>query len=193
MKKIFAVFILFLCSQNIFAQSTWSIDNSNSKITFSVSHMTINDVEGYFKTFNGQVAAADDEFTDAYIEFEIGTASVVTGNDTRDKHLASDDFFNSLQYPKIIFKSTSFKKVNDKKYRLTGDLTIRDVTKPVTFDVTYNGTVISPYKKTVAGFRAVASINRFDYNLKWNAKLDNGNLVAGETVNIVANIEMVKK
>lgn len=175
------------------AQTQWGLDAAHSKITFNVSHMMISETEGYFKTFSGQLTAPKEDFSDASIDFTIDVASINTDNEARDKHLRSDDFFNVDKFPKMVFKSTSFKKIDGNKYKLSGNLTIRDVTKPVAFEVTYNGTVVSPYKQTVAGFKFMGSINRFDYNLKWNTKMDSGSLVVGETVNIIGNIELVKK
>lgn len=194
MKKLFfsAGFIL-LSYTGIFAQTTWALDASHTKVGFSVSHMMVSDAEGNFKAFDGQMISKNEDFTDAAIDFSVEVASINTENEDRDKHLKSDDFFNAEKYPKMIFKSTSFKKVNGNKYKLTGNLTIRDITKPVSFDVTYNGTAVSPWKTTVSGFKLTGSINRFDYNLKWNTKLDTGSLVAGENVTINCNIEFIKK
>ena len=193
MKKLFLLAGLIISSTYMYGQTLWSLDAAHSKITFNVSHMMISDVEGYFKAFDGQLTTGNADFTDADIAFTVNAASINTDNEARDKHLRSDDFFNVEKFPKMTFKSTSFKKVSGNAYKLTGMLTIRDVTKPVTFDVIYNGTVISPYKMTVAGFKVMGSINRFDYNLKWNTKMDSGSMVVGEKVNIVANIELVKK
>lgn len=184
---------MLLSSTASIAQSNWAVDPVHSKVTFNVSHMMISDVDGYFKIFDGQMTASKEDFTDAVISFTIDAGSINTDNEKRDGHLKSDDFFATEKYPKITFKSTSFKKVSGNKYLLTGNLTIRDVTKPVTFDVTYNGTAVNPYKMTVAGFKATGSINRFDYKLKFDAKMDNGSMVVADIVNIVCNIEMIKK
>jgi polyisoprenoid-binding protein YceI len=192
MKKLLLA-VMLLSSTATIAQSTWAVDAVHSKVTFNVSHMMISDVDGYFKIFDGQLTASKEDLTDAVISFTVDAGSINTDNEKRDGHLKSDDFFAAEKYPKITFKSTSFKKVSGNKYLLTGNLTIRDVTKPVTFDVTYNGTVTNPYKMTVAGFKATGSINRFDYNLKFDAKMDNGSMVVADIVNIVCNIEMVKK
>lgn len=193
MKKLFIILGLMTSQFVTNAQTQWGLDAAHSKITFNVSHMMISETEGYFKTFSGQLTAPKEDFSDASIDFTIDVASINTDNEARDKHLRSDDFFNVDKFPKMVFKSTSFKKIDGNKYKLSGNLTIRDVTKPVAFEVTYNGTVVSPYKQTVAGFKFMGSINRFDYNLKWNTKMDSGSLVVGETVNIIGNIELVKK
>jgi len=193
MKKLLIISGLILSSTVLFGQTVWELDGAHSKIAFNVSHMMISEAEGYFKAFDGTITSTSEDFTDAVINFTVDVATINTENEARDKHLKSDEFFNAEKHPRMTFKSTSFKKVSGNKYMLSGNLTIRDVTKPVTFDVTYNGTVVSPYKKTVAGFKATGTINRFDYNLKWDTKMDNGTLVVGDIVNIIANIEMVRK
>ena len=193
MKKLVLMAALVTGMSGVRAQTTWTLDPSHTRVGFTVSHMMVSDVDGNFKTSNGQIVSSKDDFSDAVIDFSIDVGSINTDNETRDKHLKSDDFFNAEQFPKMIFKSTSFKRIAGNKYKLSGNLTIRDITKPVSFDVTYNGTAVSPWKTTVAGFKLTGSINRFDYNLKWATKMDNGNLVAGEQVNIIANVEFIKK
>ena len=111
----------------------------------------------------------------------------------RDKHLKSDDFFNAEKFPKMSFKSTSIKKSGDKKYILEGELTIRDVTKKVKFDVTYGGTVNDPWGNTKAGFKATTKINRKEYGLKYNAALESGGMVAGDEVTININTILIKQ
>jgi polyisoprenoid-binding protein YceI len=110
----------------------------------------------------------------------------------RDNHLKGDDFFNAGKYPKMTFKGTGLKKVSGNKYTLSGELTIRDVTKPITLDVTYFGTTNDPWGNTKAGFKIKGKINRFDYNLKWNTLTEAGGAVVGEEVEIVCNLELAK-
>ena len=131
------------------------------------------------------------DFSNAKISFSANVASISTDNDQRDGHLKSDDFFNSEKYPQMTFKGTSFRKIKDNKYQLKGDLTIRDVTKPVTFDVTYGGTMKDPWGNTHAGFKATTTINRFDYNLKWNTLTEAGGAVVGKDVEIKVNVEFI--
>ena len=182
---------LALITFNSLAQSTWSVDNSHTKIEFAVSHLIISETVGYFKTFGGKVSTTNDDFSGASVEFTVDVASINTDNDMRDNHLKSDDFFNAEKFPKMTFKSTSFKKIDGKKYKLIGLLTIRDVTKTVEFDVVYNGTVKDPYGNTKAGFKLMGSINRFDYGLKWNTLAEAG-AVVGDMVEIKVNIELSK-
>ncbi len=169
------------------AQTTWSLDNSHSNVKFTVDHLLISEVDGSFRTFGGSMTASKPDFTDAQIEFTVDVASISTDNEMRDNHLKGDDFFNAEKYPKMSFKSTSMKKVGEGKYELTGNLTIRDVTKPVKFNVVYGGTVKDPWGNTKAGFKATGTINRFDYNLKWNTLTEAGGAVVGPDVRITIN------
>jgi polyisoprenoid-binding protein YceI len=117
--------------------------------------------------------------------------SINTDDANRDKHLKSDDFFNAEKFPAMKFQSTSFTPAGGNKYKLAGNLTIRDVTKPVVFDVTYGGTVTTQ-GKTKLGFKAKTSIDRFDYNLKWNKATEAGGLVVSKDVDLTVNVEMNK-
>jgi polyisoprenoid-binding protein YceI len=174
------------------AQSVWTLDRSHSNLKFTVTHLVVAEVDGSFKIFDGSVKAKDDTFEGAEIEFVADVASVNTEDEKRDEHLKSDDFFNAEKYPKMKFTSKSFKKVNKNKYKLTGDLTIRDVTKTVTFDVVFGGLIKDPWGNTKAGFKATTTINRFDYNLKWNKLIEAGGAVVDKDVKITANIELAK-
>lgn len=170
-------------------QTKWIIDKSHSKIGFSVSHLVIAEVEGSFKNYSGMLESSQPDFTDAKIEFTVDVASISTENEMRDNHLKSDDFFNAEKYPSIVFRSTSFTKTSGNVYLLEGDLTIRDITKKVKFDVKYGGTVKDPWGNIKAGFKATTTINRFDYNLKWNTITEAGGAVVGQDVKIIVNIE----
>lgn len=174
-------------------QSKWSFDKAHSKISFNVEHLVIAEVTGQFAAFDGEVIASSDDFTGSNINFTIDVNSIDTDNDRRDGHLKSDDFFNAEKFPTITFVGKSMEHVEGKNYKLTGDLTIRDVTKTVTLDVRYGGTITDPYGNVKAGFKITGNINRFDYNLKWNAALESGGLVVGENVEIVANVELKKE
>ena len=183
---------VFMMSAAAFAGTTWSVDNSHSNVKFSVTHLVVSEVEGSFKTYGGKVVANSDDFQNAEINFSVDVASINTDDVNRDGHLKGDDFFNAEKYPKMNFKSTSFKKVSGKNYVLEGDLTIRDVTKRVKFDVVYSGIMKDPYGNTKAGFKAKTQIKRFDYNLKWTAAVETGGLVVSNEVDIVLNIELKK-
>lgn len=194
MKKVFTILAAMVLTAGAFAQSnTWKTDASHSNVKFSVTHLVVSEVEGYFKTFAGTLVSSKPDFTDAAINFSVDINSINTDNEGRDKHLKSDDFFNAEKFPQMTFKSTSFKKVGDKKYVLEGDLTIRDITKKVKFDVVFGGTVKDPWGNIKAGFKATGSINRFDYNLKWNSVTEAGGAVVSKEVAIVLNLEFAQQ
>ena len=169
----------------------WTVDKAHTNVKFSVSHLVISDVDGTFKTFDGNMDASKPDFSDAKINFTVEVASINTDNDQRDNHLKSDDFLNAAKYPQMKFVSSSFTPQGDNKYKLAGNLTIRDITKPVTFDVKYGGTVTA-MGGTHAGFKATTKIDRFDYNLKWSKATEAGGLVAGKDVEITINIDFKK-
>lgn len=188
MKKILIVLSALLFQVAAFSQTKWTLDPAHSNVRFTVTHMVISEVEGSFKKFDGTFSNSEPDFTDANINFTVDVASVNTDNERRDGHLKSDDFFNAEKYPQMTFKSTSIKKVSDNKYELLGDLTIRDITKPVKFDVVYGGNV--PNRGTTkVGFKATSTINRFDYNLKWNNLTEAGGATVGKDVVIDLKLE----
>lgn len=175
------------------AQTTWKSDLSHSRVDFSVSHLVIAEVTGRFTQFDVTLQQGKDDFSDAKLEATIKTASINTDNENRDKHLRSDDFLNAEKFPEIKFKSTSFEKTGKDAYKITGDLTIRDVTKTVVLDAKYNGSVTDPWGSVKSAFKATTSVNRFDYGVKWNKMVEAGGLVAGDTVNITLLVELGKK
>jgi len=175
------------------APGKWVLDKTHSNVRFSVTHLVVSDVDGGFKSFDGSMTSTKPDFIDAAVNFTVDVNSINTDNEMRDKHLQSDDFFNAAKFPQIKFTSKSFQSLGSNKYKLTGDLTIRDVTKSVSFDVTYGGTVTSAAMGgTHAGFKAKTTINRFDYNLKWDKTTEAGGLVVGKDVEITLNIDMKK-
>lgn len=169
----------------------WKVDKSHSNVKFTVTHLVVSEVEGSFKLFDGTMENAKSDLTDAKINFTVDVNSIDTDNERRDGHLKSDDFFNAEKFPSMKFTSTSMTSAGDNKYKLAGDLTIRDVTKPVEFDVTYGGT-ITANGKTKLGFKAKTTINRFDYNLKWDKATEGGGLVVSKEVGILVNVELDK-
>lgn len=194
MRKInFFAAVLILTTSSLFAQTEWSLDKSHSQVGFSVTHLVITEVDGYFKDYDAKVVTKGDDFSTATIDFTVNTNSIFTDNEGRDKHLRSDDFFNAEKYPQMTFKGKSLKKLGDSKYKLVGDLTIRDVTKQVELDVKYNGMVKDPWGNTKAGFKVTGEINRFDYNLKWDKAIETGSLVVGKEVELIINLQLVKK
>src|SRR6185437_6878798 len=166
MKKITLLAALLLTSTILFAQTKWHADKAHSKIGFTVTHMMLSDIDGNFKKFDAELTSSKDDFTDAVFEVTIDVPSISTDNEMRDNDLKSDHFFDVAKYPTITFKSTSISKVDAKKYKMTGNLTIHGVTKPVTFDLTLNGVGTSMMThKPVAGFKASGVINRKDFGV----------------------------
>ena len=193
MKKIVLAISILTLSANLFAQSnTWKTDPAHSNVRFTVTHMAISEVEGQFTSFNGTMISSKPDFTDAQIDFIVDVKSINTGNEMRDKHLKSPDFFNADSFPQMKFTSISIRKISDKKYVLEGDLTIRDVTKHVTFDVTYGGTIKDGYGNTRAGFKATTTINRLDYHLNWNKTVEAGAVVSAD-VDVVITAEFIQQ
>lgn len=189
----FSVIALLISFISINAQTKWNIDKAHSKVMFSVTHLVISEVTGEFKDFTGSIESSNPDFTDAKIDFSVDVNSISTDNDFRDRHLKSDDFFNAEKYPKITFIGKSLKKVDGNNYKLTGDFTMRDVTKQITLDVIYNGSIKDARGNTKAGFKIVGQIDRFDYNLKWNGLIEaGGNAVVGKTVTMTVNLELQK-
>lgn len=189
-KNILSVFLVLISFLTMNAQTKWVIDKSHSKVEFSVSHLVISDVTGQFKSYDADIEASKDDFSDAKINFSIDVASINTENERRDSHLKGDDFFNAEKFPKITFIGKSIKKAGKNKFKLTGDFTMRDVTKQLTLDVVYNGTIKDPWGNTKAGFKITGSVNRFDYNLKWNTLTEAGGAVVGKTVYLTVNLEL---
>ena len=194
MKRFVLFFALtILATGSLMAQKTgWTLDKAHSSIGFSVRHMVISEVTGNFKDFDLSFTSSKDDYSDATVDASIKVASINTDSERRDGHLKTDDFFNAEKFPQIKFKSTSFEKVGESKYKITGNLTIRDVTKKVTFDAVYNGTIKAPWGATVSSWKATVAVNRFDYGLKWNKAIEAGGLIVGDTVNITLNLELNK-
>ncbi len=196
MKSIKILLLLFVTFSFLTAQnqeSVWVVDKAHTKIGFAVTHLLISEVEGYFKDFDIKVITNRDDFENAKIDFTAKVESIFTDNEKRDDHLRSDDFFNVEKFPEMKFVSKSFKKVGKNKYKLIGDLTIRDVTKQVTLDVVYNGTVKDPWGNLKAGFNVTGQLNRFDYGLKWNALTELGGAVVDKIVKLRIHVELTKQ
>ncbi len=190
-RRFVAGVIALLSITSLWAQTKeWKLDRAHSSVTFTIKHMVISEVTGRFDDFDIKFVSAKNDFSDASLEGTIKVNSIDTGNEGRDKHLKTDEFFNAEKFPEIKFKSTSVEKVDDKNYKITGDLTIRDTTKKVTWDAVFNGTLTSA-RGTRAAWKATLAINRFDYGLKWNRLTEAGGLVAGDMVTITILGEFV--
>ncbi|MBL0912701.1 MAG: YceI family protein [Bacteroidia bacterium] len=172
--------------------STWNLDKSHSEINFKVKHMMITNVTGSFTDFDVNAEAGSDDFSGAKISFTARTASVNTANEQRDAHLKSADFFDAEQFPELKFQSTAFNKKGGDLYTLEGNLTIKDVTRPVTLNVEFGGINTDPWGNVKAGFSLAGVINRKDFGLSWNASLETGGVLVGEEVKLLAEIQLVK-
>jgi len=166
------------------AQTTWKLDKSHSNVKFAVAHLVIAEIDGRFKDFDATITHTKDDLSDMKIEATIKTASIDTDNERRDGHLRSDDFLNAEQFPNITFKSTGVEKTGADTYKITGDLTIRDITKPVVLDTKFGGTVKDPRGNTKSAFRATTKIDRFEFGTKWKNAIETGGLVAGKDINV---------
>ena len=173
-------------------ETKWAIDPTHSKVAFKVKHLMISNVLGNFKEFEGQVSTDGDDFSTAEINFSLNTASIDTEMADRDAHLKSPDFFDAGKYPKITFSGKGMKDLGDEMFELTGDLTIKDVTKSVTLTVEYGGIMSDPWGNVKAGFSLSGKINRKDFGLNWNAALEAGGVLVGEEVKISGDIELAK-
>lgn len=167
----------------------WTIDRDHSEISFKVKHLVISTVTGKFKSFDAAIETDNDDFEDAKISFEADISSIDTGNEDRDTHLKSDDFFNADEHPKLTFESKSFNKTGIGEYKLKGDLTIRGNSKPIELDVEYGGTVRDPYGNTKAGFEINGKLNRKEYGLTWNAVTEAGSIVVSDEVKLNLNVQ----
>lgn len=170
----------------------WKIDPTHSEVNFNVKHLLVSTVRGHFDNFDATVETSKDDFSDAKIKFEADINSINTKNGQRDAHLKSADFFDAENNPKISFESTSVKKVSDYELQLKGNLTLLGITKEITFDVIYNGTVNGLYGNEVAGFEIRGKLNRFDYGLQWNAVTEAGGVVVSNEVKIEVLAEFNK-
>jgi polyisoprenoid-binding protein YceI len=172
--------------------ATYSIDTTHSEIQFKVKHLVISTVSGHFQKFEGSLEANEANFSDAKINFSADVNSIDTNNEQRDGHLKSDDFFNAEKFPAITFVSKELKKDGLNNYKLIGDLTIRDITKTITLETEYTGLAVDPWGNTKIGFEVTGKINRFDYDLKWNALTEVGGAVVSSDIKLALNIQLVK-
>jgi polyisoprenoid-binding protein YceI len=169
---------------------TWTIDAGHSEVGFSVKHLLISTVRGRFASFEGALTASDETFAGAKLTFSADTASITTNNAMRDAHLQSPDFFDGANNPKITFFSKSFAKTGENAYAVTGDFTMRGVTKELTVSAILNGATNDAYGKRVASFDVSGTIKRTDYGVNWNAALEAGGLSVSEDVVLEATVEL---
>ncbi len=192
MKKILTILasaaVLFFSFKAI-DPSTWTLDKNHAKLGFSITHMMVSDVEGSFKTFDAKITGAKDDFSDAVVEMTADVNSITTDNEKRDAHLKSDAFFDAAKFPTLSFKSKSFKKVDGNNYKVTGDLTMHGVTKPVELTAVCRMGMNPMSKKAVAGFKISGTIKRTDFGV--GASM--GAAMLSDEVTLMANAEFGKE
>lgn len=172
-------------------QNVWKGDKTHSAAEFSVRHMMISTVRGRFKDINVTYKGDSDDFSTGKATVEIATSSVETLDQDRDNHLKSEDFFNSQKYPKMTFESKKIEKVGESKYKIIGDLTIRDVTKEIVLDGEYEGSATDPWGNERIGVTVNGEIVREQFGLKWNTPLDNGGVLVGSKVKFEVRVELL--
>jgi polyisoprenoid-binding protein YceI len=172
--------------------TTWNIDPAHTGINFSVRHMVVSKVRGHFTKYTGALQLDDAHLTRSTAQVTIDAASIETGVADRDKHLRSADFFDVANFPYLQFRSKAIVPIDDTRYYLIGDLTIRDVTRDVRLEVEYGGRAKDPWGNERVGFSAKVSLDRKDFGLKWNQVLEAGGVLVGDKVDVDIEIEAVR-
>ncbi len=171
---------------SVATKTQWQIDPAHSDVAFKVKHMMLSTVTGHFENFEGSIEKEGAEFKN--LNVTVFTDSINTKNGDRDGHLKSNDFFNASEFPKMTFKSKSYKGE-----KLIGDLTIRDVTKEIVLETEFNGIAVDPYGQTKAGFELVGEINRKDFGLSWSAVTEAGNIVVSDKIKLVIDAQFIQQ
>jgi polyisoprenoid-binding protein YceI len=175
------------------ATTKWILDPTHSEVEFKVKHMMISTVSGKFTKFDADIQTEEEDFMTAKITFTIDADSITTGNEQRDGHLRSADFFDTAKYPQLKFTATGYENVdNDGSYEVYGDLTIRDVTKQVKLDAEFGGVIKDPWGNTRAGITISGRINRKEFGLQFHAVTEAGNVVLSDDIRIHVALEFIK-
>ena len=167
----------------------WNIDNAHTSVGFSVKHMMVSKVKGSFGKLEGTIVGNPEDLTGAQIDFKIDVASINTNNEDRDNHLRSADFFETEAHPQITFVSTNIVKKDDDEYDLTGDITVKGITKQITFKAEYEGKGKNPWGVDVVAFEAKGKISRKDFGLTWNQALEAGGVLVGDDIKISIDVQ----
>jgi polyisoprenoid-binding protein YceI len=171
----------------------WALDPTHSELQFKVKHLMITTVTGNFKSFTAEVETEGEHFDTAKINFSADISSIDSGNEQRDGHLKSADFFEAEKFSTITFASTKLEKKDEENYLLHGNLTIKGISKPVTIPTEFGGIAKDPWGNIKAGFTLNGKINRKDWELNWNAALETGGVLVSDEVKIIAEIQVVKQ
>lgn len=175
------------------ATAKWAIDPTHSEIGFKVKHMMFTNVSGKFTKYDGTFMTDGDDFNNATIDFSADIDSINTGNSDRDNHLKSADFFDGENNPKLTFKASSFVKIDDHNYELSGDLSLNGITKFVKLPVEFSGLMTDPWGNTKAGLIITGKINRKDWGLNWNSALETGGVLVSEEVRLNIELQLIKQ
>ena len=191
MKKatLFSALAVVLFSFTLLEQSTWTLDKAHAKLRFTVTHLMVSDVDGWFKSFDAKVISSKDDFSDATVEMTAEVNSINTDNEQRDTHLKSADFFDAVKYPTLTFKSKTFKKVSDNNYKVTGDLTMHGITKTIELNAVGVTGTHPMTKKTIGGFKVTGTIKRLDFGIGASMPA----MMLSEEVQLTANAEFEKQ
>ncbi len=192
-KRTALAFVMVLALILTAQANKWDLDKDHSNVGFKVKHLVITTVEGSFSDYDGHIMFDGKNWKDAVVEVTVQMESVNTNNEKRDQHLRSADFFEVDKFPVMTFKSTKVTPADENgNFKITGDLTIKGVTHQVTFDGVFHGLVTGPMGKTRAGFSASTTIDRQDYNVKWDNKLQDGTIVVSDDVKIEIEFQAIK-
>jgi polyisoprenoid-binding protein YceI len=173
--------------------TTWTIDPAHTSVNFSAKHMMVTTVRGHLGPVSGAIELDESDFTKSEIEVLIDVANLQTRDERRDTHLRSADFFDVGNFPSAIFKSTKIERTSADTYKLTGDLTVRDVTREVVLDTQFEGFAVNPWGMKVVAFTATTRINRKDWGLNWNVALETGGVLVGEQIKLDIDVEAIKQ
>lgn len=175
------------------ATTNWVIDPTHSEVGFKVKHMMFTNVSGKFEKYDGEITTEDDSFENAKVHFSADVNSINTGNNERDNHLRSADFFNGENNAKMTFTSTSFRKKDANNFEMSGNLTMNGITKEITVPVEFSGLMTDPWGNTKAGLNIYGKINRKDWGINWNSALETGGVLVSDEVRLNIEIQLVKK
>jgi polyisoprenoid-binding protein YceI len=170
----------------------YKLDLAHTRVGFSARHAMVSKVRGQFNQFDGSLFLDGDDQANSHVELTIQAESIDTRNPDRDNHLRSNDFLAMKEYPEITFRSTQVEKLDNSHFRVTGDLTIRGITKPLAIDFEFSGTVVDPWGNERVGFEGGATINRKDWGVSWNAALDGGGVMVSDKINLEFEVEATK-
>jgi polyisoprenoid-binding protein YceI len=171
----------------------WEVDPAHSDVQFKIRHLVISTITGSFNNFSGGVSADNEGFENAEIHFALDVDSIDTNMAMRDAHLKSADFFDATHFPHITFQSVDFRKLKGDKFALTGNLTMKGITKPIELEAEYGGSEKDAQGNTKIGFEVTGRISRWEFGLNYRDLTESGGLVLGEDVKLIANIQLVKK